>query len=160
MQISFGYKKKQVLDGLRHHFFSRPEIRVLLIVVNIFAILSAVLYYFNKVQGISFLIFSLLWFLLWLNIRVLLPASIYKKSQTFKDEFTIDLNASGMRLETSMGSQSWEWKAFSGYRESLYFFHLYFDKRSFFLVPKDAFASVLEEDEARNLFKQSIVVQK
>ena len=160
MQISFGYKKKQVLDGLRHHFFSRPEIRVLLIVVNIFAILSAVLYYFNKVQGISFLIFSLLWFLLWLNIRVLLPASIYKKSQTFKDEFTIDLNASGMQLETSMGSQFWEWKQFSGYRESLYFFHLYFDKRSFFLVPKDAFASVLEEDEARNLFKQSIVLQK
>jgi hypothetical protein len=65
-----------------------------------------------------------------------------------------------MRLQTSMGSQSWEWEAFSSYRESLYFFHLYFDKRSFFLIPKDAFASVMEEDDARTLIKQSILPKK
>jgi hypothetical protein len=156
MQISFDYKKKQVLDALRNHFFSRPEIRVLMIVVNLFAILSAILFYFNKVQGLSFLIFSLLWFLLWLNIRVLLPNNIYKKSHTFKDEFTVDISNAGLRLQTSVGSQSWDWTAFSGYRESLYFFHLYFDKRSYFLIPKDSFSSFMEEDEARTQFKTSI----
>lgn len=160
MQIHFSYNKKQVLDGLRNHFFSRPEIRILMIVVNVFALLSAVLFYYGKVQGMSFLIFSLLWFLLWLNIRVLLPGNIYKRSATFKDEFGMDITESGIRLETSSGTQSWDWSVFSGYRESLYFFHLYFDKRSFFLVPKDAFVNVVAENEARQLFKSSIGLKK
>lgn len=160
MQIHFGYKKKQVLDGLRNHFFSRPEIRIIMILVNIFALLSAVLFYYGKVQGLSFLIFSLLWFLLWLNIRVLLPANIYKRSATFKDEFGMEITESGIRLNTSAGTQSWDWSAFAGYRESLYFFHLYFDKRSFFLIPKDAFENVVDENEARRWIKSSVVNKK
>ena len=73
MTIQFAYNKKQVLDGLRSHFFGRIEIRVLFIVINVFAILSAVLFYFRKIQALSFLIFSLLWFLLWLTVRRILP---------------------------------------------------------------------------------------
>ena len=57
MTIQFGYDKKQVLDGLRSHFFGRIEIRVLFIVINLFAILSAILFYFHKIQALSFLIF-------------------------------------------------------------------------------------------------------
>jgi hypothetical protein len=34
------------------------------------------------------------------------------------------------------GSRSWSWSALTDYRESPHFFHLYFDARSFFLVPK------------------------
>ena len=69
MTIHFGYDKKQVLDGLRSHFFGRPEIRILFIVINVFAILSAALYYFKQIQALSFLIFSLLWFVLWITVR-------------------------------------------------------------------------------------------
>src|SRR5215467_4928175 len=90
MTIHFGYEKKQVLQALRYHFITRPEIKILLIVVNVFTILSAVLVYLHKIQPLSFLIFSLLWFLLLLTIWKILPSGIYKKSQTFRDHFSMN----------------------------------------------------------------------
>lgn len=156
MVIQFGYNKKQVLDGLRNHFFGRPEIRILFILVNVFAILSAVLYYFNKIQALSFLIFSLLWFLLWLVIRKILPLSIYKRSHTFKDTFTMSLEDNEVVLETERGVQVWQWKDFSSFRETLFFFHLYFDSRSFFLIPKDSFKDISEIQQARELMRSKI----
>ncbi len=156
MTIQFGYNKKQVLDGLRSHFFGRMEIRILFIVVNVFAILSAVLYYFKVIQALSFLIFSLLWFLLWLIIRRFLPLSIYKRSQTFRDSFIMNLDEKEVVLQTDRGSQVWGWNDFSSFRETLFFFHLYFDSRSFFLVPKDAFKDIAEVQEARQLFRNRI----
>jgi len=44
MIIHFQYDKKQVMSALRHHFISRPEIKILLIIVNLFTILSAILF--------------------------------------------------------------------------------------------------------------------
>lgn len=156
MKVHFGYEKKQVLDALRSHFFSRPEIRLMVILVNVFAILSAALFYFKIIQPVSFLAFSLMWFLLWLTIRIFLPISIYKRSQTFKDEFTLDLQDSGIELMTDRGVQHWEWKRFSTFKETNYFFHLYFDNRSFFLVPKDAFNDLPDLQWARQLLKDKI----
>lgn len=156
MNIHFGYEKKQVLDALRNHFFSRREIRILVITVNVFALLSAGLFYFKMIQPLAFLIFSLLWFILWITIRVILPSSIYKRSQTFKDEFSLDMDQSGVLLQTEKGQQHWPWNTFSNFKETLYFFHLYFDNRSFFLVPKDAFKDITEIQEARQLLRDKI----
>ena len=156
MEIHFGYNKKQVLDGLRSHFFGRREIRILFIVVNVFAILSAFLYYFNKIQALSFLIFSLLWFVLWIVIRKILPLSIYKRSHTFRDTFTMNLEEKEVKLQTDRGIQVWQWNNFSSFRETLFFFHLYFDSRSFFLVPKDSFRDLVELQEARDLIRTMI----
>jgi hypothetical protein len=156
MTIQFGYNKKQVLDGLRSHFFSMVEIRVLFIAINLFAILSAILFYFKKIQAFSFLIFSFLWAVLWIMVRLILPLSIYKKSDTFKDTFTLNMEEQGITLVTQKGRQSWQWKNFSGFKETIHFFLLYFDKRSFFMVPKDAFKDITEIQAARQLFRDRI----
>lgn len=156
MTVQFGYNKKQVLDGLRGHFFSRPEIRTLTILINVFAILSAVLFYFKKIQALPFLVFSVVWFILWLSVRRLLPLSIYKKSATFRDTFTLSLEDQGVLLETRKGKQLWRWENFSGFKESAYFFHLYFDARSFFMIPKDAFKDITDIQAARKLLKERI----
>ena len=37
MTIHFGYEKGQVLQAFRYHFISRPEIRIMIILVNVFA---------------------------------------------------------------------------------------------------------------------------
>ena len=66
MTVFFGYNKKQVIQALRYHFLNRPEIKILLIFVNVFAIASAVLLYFKIIQPLSFFFFSLLWFILML----------------------------------------------------------------------------------------------
>ncbi len=58
MRVSFKYDKKQVIQALRYHFLTRPEIKILLICINLFAIASAILYAFKKIQALSFLMFS------------------------------------------------------------------------------------------------------
>lgn len=152
----FGYEKKQVLSGLRSHFFGRYEIRALVILVNLFAILSAILFYFHKIQPISFLIFSLLWFVLWITIRRILPLSIYVRSKTFQDSFTLSVDEAGVLLETDRGNQLWEWDKFSAFKETLHFFLLYFNSRSFFMVPKDSFKDLRELQETRDMMKKKI----
>lgn len=156
MTISFSYDKKQVIQALRYHFLMRPEIRILLILVNVFAITSAILLFVKIIQPFSFLIFSLLWFVLMLVVWRILPQSIYKRSHTFQDHFGMDIEEEGVVLRTERGQKSWDWKSFSKFVESPYFFHLYFDPRSFFLVPTDAFRDAEEKLEARKLIKSRI----
>jgi len=156
MTVQFGYDKKQVIQALRYHFLMRPEIKILLVLINVFAITSAVLFAMKKIQPISFLIFSFLWFLLMLVIWRILPASIYRKSLTFKDHFTMHFEDENVVLETAKGSKGWDWKKFSYFVESPYFFHLYIDPRSFFLVPKDSFKTITDLQTARELFREKI----
>lgn len=156
MIIHFGYEKKQVLQALRYHFISRPEIKILLIVVNVFALASALLFAFKWIQALSFLIFSFLWFMLILTIWRILPSGIYKRQLTFKDHFSMQFEEEGVELSNDNGSKAWPWTAFSTFVESPYFFHLYFDARSFFLVPKDAFEDISQLQEARQLMKNKI----
>jgi hypothetical protein len=157
MTVHFGYDKKQVIQALRYHFLMRPEIKVLLILINLFAIASAVLFALKKIQALSFLIFSGLWLLLMLIIWRLLPGSIYRKSLTFKDHFTMHFEDAGVVLETTKGSKGWPWKDFSHFVESPYFFHLYFDARSFFLVPKDSFKDITDQQAIRKLLREKII---
>jgi hypothetical protein len=92
-----------------------------------------------------------------LTVRRFLPLSIYKRSQTFKDEFTLSLDEEqGVLLQTERGQKLWKWNDFSMFKETLYFFHLYFDSRSFFLVPKDSFKDLEEMQAARKLMKENI----
>ena len=44
MKIHITYDKPKVIQALRYHFISRKEIRILLIAVNVFAVISAVLF--------------------------------------------------------------------------------------------------------------------
>ena len=148
------------MSALRHHFISRPEIKFLLIVVNLFTILSAILFYLHKIQPISFLLFSCLWFILLLTFWTLLPLSVYKRSQTFQDQFSMNINDHEVILQTERGSHAWSWKEFSSFLESPFFFHLYFNSRSFFLVPKDAFPNLESLQETRNLLKRKLTKPK
>jgi hypothetical protein len=156
MTVQFGYDKKQVIQALRYHFLMRQEIKVLLVLVNVFAITSAVLFAMKKIQAISFLIFSFLWFFLMLTIWKILPGSIYRKSVTFQDHFIMHFEEENVVLETAKGAKGWAWKQFSHFVESPYFFHLYFDPRSFFLVPKDSFKSITDLQTARELLRKNI----
>jgi hypothetical protein len=160
MVIHFIYEKKQVLSALRHHFLSRPEIKILLIILNLFTILSAILFYMHKIQPLSFLLFSLLWFVLIITFWTILPLSIYRRSYTFQDRFSMDFNDHQVVLQTQRGSHTWNWTDFSSFMETPFFFHLYFNSRSFFLVPKNAFRDLESLQETRNLLKRKLLKPK
>ena len=85
----------------------------------------------------------------------IMPRMVYKKAQTFKDSFKANLNEQEFVLENERGRKGWAWGEFSSFMESPHFFHLYFNPRCFFIVPKEAF----EGDDvhaARKIFKEKI----
>ncbi len=127
----------------------------MMILINVFAIVSAALFYAKKISPIAFLISSVLWVGLMIIFWYLLPLTIYKRSATFKDRFKAILGDNAFTIENERGSKSWDWKEFASTIESPHFFHLYFDARSFFIIPKEAF---LGDDvhEARKVFSQKI----
>lgn len=155
MQHSFSYEKKKVIQALRYHFVQRPEIRILIILVNVFAILSAVLFYFKKIRPEPFLLGSIIWLILMASFWFFLPNGIYKKADTFRDSFIINFQEDEIRLENERGYMNWPWKTFTRFFESPHFFHLYFDSKSFFLVPKDGMTEEFRH-ELRGMLNKKI----
>lgn len=151
----FTYNKGKVIQALRYHFITRKEIKIMMILVNVFAIVSAALFFFKKISPFAFLISAILWFALMIIFWFVLPIMIYKKSATFKDRFKSTLGIDEFTIENDKGSRSWPWSDFSTMMESPHFFHLYFDTRSFFIIPKDAFEGD-DVHEARKIFVQKI----
>lgn len=151
----FSYDKAKVIQALRYHFISRREIKILMILVNVFALLSAGLFFFKKISPLAFLISSALWFSMMLLFWFLLPLVIYKRAQTFRDSFKVSLDHTEFGIENERGSRSWSWTEFSTWMESPHFYHLYFNSRSFFIIPKDAFEGDAVH-EARNVLREKI----
>jgi len=151
----FTYNKQKVLQALRYHFITRREIKIMIILVNVFAIVSALLFYAGKISPLAFLVSSVLWFVLMITFWFLLPQMVYRKAATFRDRLKAILTNDEFRIENERGGRSWQWGDFSTWMESPYFFHLYFTSRSFFIVPKDAFGDY-DVHEARKIIKAKI----
>jgi hypothetical protein len=156
MRIEFSYDKKQVIQALRYHFLSKREIRLMIILVNVFALASAALFYFKKILPLAFLVGSLLWFMLMISFWFILPGMVYRRAATFRDHFIMNFTDDSFSVGNERGSRSFQWKELSNFVETPNFFHLYFDNRSFFLVPKDAFDSSDEVYELRQIMKERI----
>ena len=156
MTIHFKYEKAQVLQALRYHFISRPEIRIMIIVVNVFAILSVTLYALHKITPFAFLVGSLLWLVLMISFWFILPFMVYRRAETFRHEFSMSFDESDFSLIHEHGRKSWPWKALSKFIESPHFFHLYFDSRSFLLVPKSGLKDKDEVYELRHILKEKV----
>lgn len=137
IQVQFDYQKQKVIQALRYHFVSQKEIKWLIIIVNVFAIFSAVLLYLKYIRPEPFLLSSVLWVLMAASIWYILPYMVYKKTDSFKQSFKASIHESGITLSTNQGQGEWLWKQFSHSLETPHFFHLYFSNKSFFLIPKD-----------------------
>lgn len=156
MTIHFKYEKAQVLQALRYHFISRPEIKTMIIVVNVFAIISITLYALHKITPLAFLVGSLLWLVLMVSFWFILPFTVYRRAETFRHEFSMSFGQDDFSLIHEHGQKSWPWKALSKFLESPHFFHLYFDARSFLLVPKSGLKDSDEVYELRHLLRDKI----
>jgi hypothetical protein len=156
MTIYFSYEKEKVLQALRYHFISRREIKLMLILVNVFALVSITLYALKKITPMAFLTGSFLWIVLMISFWFILPWLVYRKAVTFKHEFSMNFEDDEFTLSHEKGSRSWPWTALKNYLESPHFFHLYFDSRSFFLVPKSGCKDTDEVYELRQLIKSKV----
>ncbi len=138
MRIAFAYEKRQVMQALRYHFISRIEIRLLIIAVNIFAIGSLALYLLKAVTPVAFLISSCLWLMLMIACWWFLPWIVYRQTRAFRHSFEMQFAETGFSLEHEGKGNNWDWNQLDRWKETPFFFHLYFDPRSFWLVPKEA----------------------
>ena len=128
----------------------------MMVLVNVFALVAAALYAFKLISPLPFLMSSVLWISMMVAFWIWLPLLIYNKSRTFKDAFVVLIEENHFFIETEQGKKSWAWREFHAYFETPGFFHLYFDNKTFFLVPKDAFQTQEELDRARSIFRSSI----
>lgn len=160
MTIYFGYDKRQVMQALRYHFLNRPEIRTMVILVNVFALTAITLYILKKIRPEPFLLGSFLWITLMVSFWYFLPMMVYRRAITFKHHFSMDFKEEGFTLGHEKGSKTWPWAALKTFVESPNFFHLYFDNRSFILVPKDGCRDKEEVTELREILKEKVKKKK
>jgi hypothetical protein len=151
----FTYDKNKTIQALRYHFISRREIKWMIILVNVFSIITAILFYFKKIHPLAFLVSSVLWFCLMIAFWYLMPRMVYNKAATFKDTLKAIISEDEFRIETERGGRSWNWNEISSWLETPYFFHIYFNPRSFFLVPKESFDGD-DAHEVRKLLKKKL----
>ncbi|HEX2606122.1 MAG TPA: YcxB family protein, partial [Flavisolibacter sp.] len=111
MKVEFSYNKKQVLQALRYHFLSKKEIRLMIILVNVFALVTAALFYTKKILPFAFLVGSFLWFSLMITFWFLLPGLVYRRASTFKDHFIMNFEDDNFSVGNERGSRSWPWEA-------------------------------------------------
>jgi hypothetical protein len=156
MTIDVIYNKNQVLQALRYLFLSKREIRVMIILVNVFALFYEILFYFKKILPLALLTGSFLWFSMMISFWFVLPWLVYKRAATFKDHLIMRFEEESFSVGTAKGSRSWPWKVLSSFLETPNFFHLYFNSKSFFLVPKDSFSNKDAVYEFRQLLKEKI----
>ncbi|MCW3073184.1 MAG: hypothetical protein JWP69_253 [Flaviaesturariibacter sp.] len=156
MTIHFSYEKKSVIQALRYHFLSRAEIRIMIVLVNVFALFSLLLFYFKKILPLAFIVGSMLWFVLMISFWFILPGIVYRQAATFKDHFTMNFTEVGFDLGNERGSRSWAWNELSKTMETPYFFYFYFNATSFFLIPKGAFEDSDKVQELRHLLKEKV----
>jgi YcxB-like protein len=157
MQVSFSYDKKKVIQALRYHFISLMEIRVMIILVNVFVIASAILFYMKKIRPEPFFLGSLIWLFMLVAVWYILPNNIYRKANTFRESFTVNFSEADILLTNARGTVRWQWIDFSKFVESPHFFHLYFNPKAFFLIPKEEMTDDMRH-EVRGLMNKKIGV--
>ena len=108
MTIYFGYEKGQVMQALRYHFISRREIKLMIILVNVFALASITLYALKKITPMAFLVGSFLWIILMVTFWFILPWLVYRKATTFRHEFSMNFKEDDFTLSHDKGSRSWQ----------------------------------------------------
>jgi hypothetical protein len=137
MSIEVSYQKAQVLEALRYHFIKQPEIKTLMIVVNVYAILTGILLFLKKIRPELFLLGSVLWIVLLILFWYLMPNIFYKKTALFTYNWDFSFDNQKASLQSMQGEAAWSWEEVSHYFESPHFFHIYFGPKTFFLIPND-----------------------
>jgi hypothetical protein len=135
----YKYSKWEVIKALRYHFISKREIKYMVIVLNIFTIVTAILFAFKKISGDIFITCSFLWLLIFMLIWWGLPLIIWRKEETFKVNLSIAMDNGGLTITAPKGKQFWPWDKFSMFVNSPDFFYMYLSNSSFFLIPKSKF---------------------
>lgn len=151
LEFQVEYRKGEVLQALRYHFIRKPEIRVMVILVNVFALLSVALFALGLASALPFLTGTALWLFLMAAVWIGMPLAVYRRNRTFRDRFTVRMGDTHLFVVTERGSRTWAWREFSHHYETPGFFHLCFGGGGFLLLPKDGMSAIGAVSEARKI---------
>ncbi|GAA4304319.1 YcxB family protein [Compostibacter hankyongensis] len=153
MQINFRYQKAEVINALRFHFLNRAEIRLFRIALFVLLGIAVLGYFLHMVSLPVVVAIALMLAVLLLAFWYLLPLSIYRKAATFKEFIRLQYNEDGVTIGTHVGERSLSWRSFNSVVETATFHYLYRDKKSFFLVPAQAFRDEAERGDFSRLLR-------
>ena len=151
LEFRVAYHKSEVLQALRYHFIRKSEVRVMIVLINVFALLSMGLFATGLASPLPFLTGTALWLFLMLAIWTGMPAAVYRRNRTFRDSFIVRLEDSHLFLKREGGSRTWAWREFSHYYETPGFFHLCFGEQGFLLLPKASIPGPEGVSQARRI---------
>lgn len=151
LEFQVEYRKGEVLQALRYHFIRKPEIRVMVILVNVFALLSVVLFAVGLASALPFLTGTGLWLFLMAAVWVGMPLAVYRRNRTFRDRFTVRMGDTHLFIVTERGSRTWAWREFSHHYETPGFIHLCFGGSGFLLLPKGCMSGTGTVSEVRRI---------
>lgn len=153
MTFDLIYDKRKTIHAIRLHFVSKGSVKWLVILINVFAAISSLLYYLKYVTPYAFILGSLLWILFMPAIWFLMPYSVYKKSDLLQSISSLTIGEWGIDLKNQSGEIHWEWSNFKYYLDSINFLYLYMDEKTFLLIPK-------QPDQKMQSLLENIVSQK
>jgi hypothetical protein len=156
LEFQVVYQKSEVLQALRYHFIRKPEVRVMIILVNVFALLSMVLFALGLASPLPFLTGTALWLSLMLAVWRWMPLAVYRRNRTFRDSFTVRLEDAHLFLSREGGSRTWAWREFTHYYETPAFFHLCFGEQGFLLLPKESMLGEGVVSRARRMISAGV----
>lgn len=156
MELQINYDRRKVIQGLRYYFISQREVKLVMILVNVFAILSATLMAFRLISPMAFLFSSLFWLGLMIVFWFLMPWLVYRRNTTFQESIHLTFREKDMLLETAKGAASWLYSRFRFFSETPHFFHLHLTEKSFFLIPKDACTVEASTEAVRLLLTERV----
>ena len=80
----------------------------------------------------------------------------FRRTKSLQGEKTFEIDHDGVRQSSSYGNGILKWNAFSGYAETPSVWVLSMPPRTFYMIPKHAFASA-EQEAVSQLLQQEIV---
>lgn len=97
-----------------------------------------------------------MWMVLMISFWFVLPALVYRRTITFRHQFSMNFTEEGFTLGHEKGSKKWERGVLYNLIQSPHFFHFYSDSRSFILVPKSGCKDIDEVADLRKLIKDHV----
>lgn len=110
---------------------------------------------FNQVWGVLFLTLSgLLLLLTWL--RGVLCRQGYQQSRKYTQPIRVVFSEETIHVESAEGVSDLKWSAYSRFHVAPRFILLYLTKRSFSVIPREAFADAAEEQRFLSLLEAKL----
>ena len=155
MESEYKLKFKDYLEA-NFYYSKRTNLIVFSIIVIFFVIEIITLGEFDLLLAINNIFPIIGLFILFIFFQVFNIVALWKKQSILHRPIVISFNSEQIKLHNESFNSTLKWSSYYRYQETKNLFLIYLSSRSFYLIPKRAFASTQVINELRQLLKGKI----